>query len=274
MIHRLQQAEAKAVLKKRCRVLREKFALLKVNLDIDARNKTDPDLFFMALTNGVALCQLIQALNGVKKEANAALTEETPDSTLTPAQTAEQFQLIQTYCSQTCKLGFDKIVTSHNFLNNTVDGMNNVVVAIEALFEVAHIKDKINALDQAEKASREKTGGHRKATGAMSEEDFRRKVVDELLSTEQSYTKDLNLIFNTFIEPLKQRLAKNDDSDTAKELLSIFSNWEDINNFHNRFIMELEPLCADAEHVGEIGDLMQRSVCSLYKTKAWLHSRF
>ncbi|ORX47255.1 hypothetical protein BCR36DRAFT_371740 [Piromyces finnis] len=65
------------------------------------------------------------------------------------------------------------------------------------------------------------------------------KIISEILSTERTYVKELSILINIYIEPLKKnRLLEQE------EFNSIFANIEDIYNFHSKsFLPPLEAVC-------------------------------
>lgn len=64
------------------------------------------------------------------------------------------------------------------------------------------------------------------ATASSSSVSLHQKVVDELLSTEQAYVADLQLVVELFLQPIREDPGIIGGKGNLPKLTEIFSNWE------------------------------------------------
>lgn len=89
---------------------------------------------------------------------------------------------------------------------------------------------------------------------------YRKKIADELHQSEEVYVKNLNVILNRFLIPLRERVDTKDELVTKDQLKTIFSEIEVIYNYHNHFLQELQKLMEKFNYATRLGDLLLEMV--------------
>jgi hypothetical protein len=273
-------------LRKRCRALREKFSFLSISLDVEnARHKTDPELLFLALTNGVSLNSLVEAIRKPFSEITDAsanresgVSTETPSVLISSSATTERLTNFESYCLTALEMKKDTTISPHILRQYSAENGIVVISSLEKFFETPVVQRRLAELEEHYKRNRLKTDKFRSATGSsLTPDDLRRKVIDEFMSTEQSYVKDLEKLLFSFVAPLKERISFVPTSETIsveQEVLSVFVNIDALTAFHKTFLAGLEKLTS-IDHVGNIGDLVVENgdkMIQLYEVYCSQHS--
>eukprot|EP01137_Pigoraptor_chileana_P027971 Opistho-2@11321 len=97
-------------------------------------------------------------------------------------------------------------------------------------------------------------------TGGMTKEQMRDNVIGEMMNTERSYVRDLGVLVERFMEPLKQEGCVSES-----DIPSLFSNIAAIRDFQAKFLVDLEAACAPPappKDSGDGGDSDQPAVTS------------
>eukprot|EP01132_Coremiostelium_polycephalum_P007427 gene7427-9129_t len=84
----------------------------------------------------------------------------------------------------------------------------------------------------------------------------RQRVVEEIVSTEESYVKSLSTVFNSLIVPLQNALESSSKPIlTEEEIFSIFGNWERILLSHITLLKEFKSIIEKWNDDSTLGDL-------------------
>jgi len=84
---------------------------------------------------------------------------------------------------------------------------------------------------------------------------YRKRIVMELLQTEEIFINNLTLIVNNLVTPLKTKCLQISE-ESSKMLMSIFSNIEPIKNFNEKLFKKLSFISKNYHHNVVFGNIM------------------
>lgn len=241
------------------------------------KRKSDPELFHMILSNGVVLKKMIKdmekPLPEVPLESEMFNSSGATSSDRDGKSIIQNIQVYQNYCTE-LGLSDDKILSATSLLNYSIDNVSELITCLITFFEVPSVKSRLSQLEEKTKALKLRNSDRNSAAAALTDADFRLKIVQELITTEKSYTIDMEAVVDTFLKPLREKLNRltsapfspnSDMSSPEQDLINMFGNVDEIAIFNRDLTNELEQFCTDAEHMGEIGNVMLIKVCFLFQ---------
>eukprot|EP00026_Physarum_polycephalum_P001960 Phypoly_transcript_01964.p1 GENE.Phypoly_transcript_01964~~Phypoly_transcript_01964.p1 ORF type:complete len:979 (+),score=142.50 Phypoly_transcript_01964:32-2968(+) len=92
-------------------------------------------------------------------------------------------------------------------------------------------------------------------TRAVDSEEERKRIILEILSTEESYVTFLRLIKMIYIWPLRDRIRENDIILTEAEIADLFANSETLLQVHITFLKQLRKRLRNYAPGVEVGDI-------------------
>jgi hypothetical protein len=255
----IQTAETKASLRKQCRSIREKLQLLSISLEVDdkigillasfkcliadVRFVADPELLMMTLRNGVGLLNIFSA--ATKDGPNKITHNHENDSTATELPAYLCLENIQRFLNFAREFGAQEsdLFQSEELYTYSLDGCERVLRTLNIVFGLEAIASKIQKLQELAKAKNQRSG-----QAPMTQDDFRRKVLEELVMTEQGYVRDLDKVVAQYIRPLEDRIASTPANQmplAEEEVLAIFCNMDVLAEFHRSLVNDLQVCTAD-----------------------------
>lgn len=193
-----------------------------VELDGDVADKylKDPEYFAKYLRNGVAFRLLLDALakplptSGPLTQPNTIVGGDSASSELPTYSCMEKIQDFLNHARDVLTISEADLFLPEELFNFSLTSFATVLDSLKTFFDSPTVSAKLAEVQayNAKNKIRAKTGNNSAASpggqAAMTQEDFMRRVMDELMMTEVNYSKDMDATVATWFKPLKERVEK------------------------------------------------------------------
>ncbi|KAI3646710.1 hypothetical protein MP228_009638 [Amoeboaphelidium protococcarum] len=262
-------ADIRNQMRRKCRQLKEKFNLFGIAVELDGdvadRYLKDPEYLARFLRNGVAFKILVDAIDkplpqsGPFIQPTTIIGGDSASSELPTYSCMEKIQDFLNYARDTVGVPDSDLFLPEELYTYSISNFQTVLNSLDSFFDAPALKQKINQIQEYLKVNKikAKVGGQQNSA-AMTQEDFMRKVMDELLMTETNYSKDLQYIVQTWSAPLNEMYKSLDGGkakDAAQKLVEMFGNVDELNQFHLPIVEELKEVGTSIEKVGKVGEV-------------------
>lgn len=240
-IHLQRTERIREDLRIKCRKLRDYFLHMNVETELKNPRKLlkDPEYFMEYLKNGLALKNLVVSFRSNIESLSPNLYQ-VETSSFDELDYYEKEQLSEKnsakfidFCIEELNMSRNSLFNSSSIFNLSVLELKTVLSALDIFFEHPIIQYKLEEIvsyvkDHREKFVESKLSRMSSIKEKLLPKDLAKRVADEILVTEQNYSRDLNNIFVNFVKPVLEL----PDSDAKSELLKLFGNIQKLNDFH------------------------------------------
>ncbi len=211
---------------------------------LEQRYIKDPILLWHNLNKGNGLTALINSITGQTDEEISDLVHGSNTRT----------RSFLSSCN--LLLGFHEsdLFSIEDLQTFSIDSFNRVLDGLIKFLKHPTISEKIKENQgQAKAIKMQSMAGN---VAPFTADDFVRKVLEELLTTEANYVKDLESIVSSLVKPLEAKLqVTGSGSRTSEddETMEFFALLDKIHEFHQTFSSRLQSIGTNIETIGEIG---------------------